>query len=153
MDKMRSHVILRIFSFLTCLVLCLSLLFIILGSFGDILIQTVGSATIVLGSVLELLQIVLAIHLTDRRDRIGWVLHRFSYATLLVMIISFLLVTGGRFLSSFSISGGNLMLIPVIAYVAQASFGIHLSVMSYHFLQEEGAWRFHEAPLSDNPSS
>ena len=153
LDRLRNRTALRVFSLLTCLVLCLSLVFSILGSLTGILIQTLASATITIGVLLELHQILTVVYLTDRANRVGWVLHRFSYAALLTIVLSFLLIAGGRFLSSFSISGGNLMIVAVIAYVVQASFGISLSVMSYHLLQEEAAWCVHVEPISENQQS
>lgn len=140
-ELLRSRTTLRMFSFLTCLVLCLSLLFSILGSLSGILIQAVASAAIVLGVLLEISQVLMVIQLSDREGRVGWVLHRFSYATLLTMILSFLLIVAARFLSSFSISGGNLMTAAVMAYVVQASFGVCLSTITYHLLESEDTWR------------
>ena len=140
-EQLRSRTTLRILSFITCLVLCLSISFSVLGSLTGLLIQTLASATLAIGTLLQLVQILVVIGLVDRGDRVGWVLHRFSYATLLAMILSFLLIVGARFLSSFSLSGGSLMLIAVTAYVLQASFGVCLATISYHFLKGTEAWR------------
>lgn len=140
-EQLKSITMLRIYSILTCLVLCLSILLSISGAAGGILIQTMASTTIVLGTLLELFQILTVIHLTNRKDKVGWILHRFSYVTLLVMILSFLLIVGSTFLSSFSLSGSDIMIIAVIGYVMQASFGVCLSSLSYHFLQIEHVWQ------------
>ncbi len=148
-----SRKVLRIFSFQTCLVLCLSILFSLLGSLAGILIQTIASALIVLGVLFELLQVLMVIQMADREGRIGWVLHRFSYATLLTMVLSFVMIVVTRFLSSFSISSVNLMIIAVMAYTVQASFGIFLSVMSYHFLVEGDAWRLPVEPSGESNQS
>ncbi|TFG13137.1 hypothetical protein EU537_07450 [Candidatus Thorarchaeota archaeon] len=108
---------------------------------GNFVIQSVASAAIVLGSLLDLFQVLLAIQVTNRDDRLGWFLHRFAYVTLLVMIFSFLSVIGATFLSSFSFAGGNLMVITVMGYTMETSFGICFSAVTYHFLKIEDAWR------------
>ena len=120
--------------------LLLSILLSTLGAFTHILIQTVASGAIIVGTILELFQILIVIQLTDRDDKFGWILHRFAYVTLVIMIYSFLSIVGGSFLASFSISGGDIMIIAVIGYVMQASFGICLSSVTYHFTQIEDAW-------------
>ena len=140
-EQLKSFTVLRTFSFLTCLVLCLSILFSVFGVTGGILTQTLASTTIVLGTFLELSLVLAVIHLADRNDKVGWVLHRFSYVTLEVMILSFVLIVAGTFLSSFSVSGGDVMTVAVIGYAVHASFGICLSSVSYHFLGIEGVWR------------
>jgi hypothetical protein len=129
--------LLRIFSILTALVLFLSIILSPLGSITGIAIQTAASASIVLGSILELCQILIVLHLANKQDKIGHVLHRFAYMTMLVMIYSFLSIVGGTFLASFSLSGGDAMILAVVGYVVQASFGICLSILSYYFLQIE----------------
>ncbi len=138
-EHLTSRTVLRIYSFLTSLILTLSILLSQFGTMGSFLIQSTASATIVVGTLLMLFQILLAIQLADRNDNVGWVLHLFAYVTLLVMIFSFLSVVGATFLSSFSVVGGNLMVIAVIGYTMQASFGICLSAVCYHFLQIEEA--------------
>ena len=139
-EQLKSYTVLRIFSFLTSLMLSLSILLSLSGVMGIILIQAIASITIVVGTILELFQILMVIQLTNRDDKVGWVLHRFAYVTLVVMILSFLLMIGGTFLASFSILGGDVMIIAVIGYVMQASFGICLASISYHFLQDENVW-------------
>ena len=76
----------------------------------------------------------------NRENEVGWVLHRFAYVTLAVMILSFLSMVGSTFLSSFFIFGRDVMIIAVIGYIMQASFGICLSSITYHFLQIEDVW-------------
>ena len=140
-QQLKNPTFLRIYSFLTSLVLSLSILLSILGAIGGILIQTIASIIIVLGSLLEIFQILLVIQLVDRTDRVGWVLHRFSYVTLLVMILSFLSVVAGNYVSSFLFLGRDIMIIAVIGYTMQASFGICLSSVTYHFSLMKEAWR------------
>ena len=139
-EHLKSFKVLRIYSLLTLVMLLLSILLSTLGAFTHILIQTVASGAIIVGTILELFQILIVIQLTDRDDKFGWILHRFAYVTLVIMIYSFLSIVGGSFLASFSISGGDIMIIAVIGYVMQASFGICLSSVTYHFTQIEDAW-------------
>ena len=139
--QLKNPTFLRIYSFLTSLVLSLSILLSILGVIGGILIQTIASIAIVLGTLLELFQILIDIQLVNRTDKVGWVLHRFSYVTLLVMILSFLSVVGGTYVSSFLFLGRDVMIIAVIGYIMQASFGICLSSVTYHFVLIKEAWR------------
>ena len=138
--QLKSYTSLRIFSFLTSFVLSLSILLSLVGVLGNILIQTAASTTIILGTLLELLQILIIIQLANRENKVGWVLHRFAYVTLAVMILSFLSMVGSTFLSSFFIFGRDVMIIAVIGYTIQACFGICLAAITYHFLQIEDAW-------------
>ena len=139
-EQLKSYRVLRVYSSLTALILSLSILLSQVGAMGIFLIQSIASATIVLGTILELFQVLIVIQLTNREDKVGWVLHRFAYVTLVVMVLSFLSIVGATFLSSFFIFGGDIMIIAVIWYVMQASFGICLSSVSYHFLQIEDIW-------------
>jgi hypothetical protein len=139
-EQLKSYAVLRIYAFLTSLLLSLSILLSLLAAMGNILIQTIASMTIILGTILEILQILIVIQLTNRDEKAGWVLHRFAYMTLVVMILSFLSMVGGTFLSSFFIFGRDVMTIAVIGYIMQASFGICLSSITYHFLQIEDVW-------------
>ena len=140
-EWLRSMTSIRILSFLTAFMLSLSILFSLIGAIGNILIQTLASIAIVLGTLLELFQILIVIQVTNRNDKVGWILHRFAYVTLFVMILSFLSIFGGSYLSSFFIFGKDIMIIAVIGYVMQASFGICLSAVTYHFLQVEQVWQ------------
>jgi hypothetical protein len=141
MEQLKNPTVLRTYSFLTTLTLSLSILLSLVGDLGIILVQSIASATIILGTILQLFQILILLQFVDRQNRVGWVLHRFAYVTLLVMILSFLSIVGGTYLSSFFIFGGDIMIIAVIGYVMQASFGICLSSIAYHFLQIEDVWR------------
>ena len=139
-DQLKSYSFLRIFSFLTSLLLSLSLLLTLFAVVGNILIQTMASVTIILGTLFELFQILVVIQLANRDDKVGWILHRFAYVTLVVMILSFLSIVGGSYASSFFIFGRDVMIIAVIGYVMQASFGICLSSVTYHFLLIDDVW-------------
>ena len=138
--QLKNSPSLRIYSFLTSLVLSLSILFSILGVIGGILIQTIVSSTIILGSSLELLQILIVLQLVDRKNRVGWILHRFSYVTLLVMIFSFLSIIGSSYITSFYFLGKDIMIVAVIGYIMQASFGTCLSSITYHLLLIDEVW-------------
>ena len=140
-DQLKNPVLFKVFSILTALVLFLSIILSSLGALTGMAIQTAASASIVLGTILELLQILIVLQFANKSDRIGRILHRFAYVTLLVMIYSFLSIVGGTFLASFSLSGGDAMILAVIGYTMQASFGICLSLLSYYLLQIDGAWQ------------
>ncbi|MBD3157297.1 MAG: hypothetical protein GF309_00785 [Candidatus Lokiarchaeota archaeon] len=139
-EQFKRPIMFRIYSFLTSLILSLSVLLSMFGALGYFLIQQLASATIVLGTTFELIQILMILQLVNRDDKAGWIIHRFAYVTLLVIILSFLSIIGGMFLSSFFIFGADVMIIPVIGYTVQASFGISLSSVSYHFLQLDAPW-------------
>ena len=139
-EQLKSYRVLRVYSSLTALILSLSILLSQVGATGIFFFQSIASATIVLGTILELFQVLIVIQSTNREDKVGWVLHRFAYVTLVVMILSFLSIVGATFLSSFFIFGRDIMIIAVISYVMQASFGICLSSVSYHLLRIEDVW-------------
>jgi hypothetical protein len=141
MEQLKNPTVLRTYSFLTTLTLSLSILLSLVGDLGITLVQSIASTTIILGTILQLFQILMLLQFADRQNKVGWILHRFAYVTLVVMILSFLSMVGGTYLSSFFIFGGDIMIIAVIGYVMQASFGICLSSIAYHFLQIEDVWR------------
>ncbi|MFO7835203.1 MAG: hypothetical protein R6V83_00990 [Candidatus Thorarchaeota archaeon] len=140
-EYLKNFKALRIYSFLTSLLLTLSVFLFQVGALGNLLIQSMASITIILGTILELFHILILIQLTNRNDKVGWVLHRFAYGTLGVMIFSFLSIVGSTFLSTFFIFGRDVMIVAVIGYVVQASFGVCLSSVCYHFVSIEGAWQ------------
>jgi len=139
-EQLKSYTALRAYTFLTSLILSLSILLSLVGVLGNISIQAAASTNIILGTLLELFQILIILQLVNRENEVGWVLHRFAYVTLAVMILSFLSMVGSTFLSSFFIFGRDVMIIAVIGYIMQASFGICLSSITYHFLQIEDVW-------------
>ena len=139
-EQLKSYTALRAYTFLTSLILSLSILLSLVGVLGNISIQAAASTNIILGTLLELLQILIIMQLANRENKVGWILHRFAYVTLAVMILSFLSMVGSTFLSSFFIFGRDVMIIAVIGYIMQASFGICLSSITYHFLQIEDVW-------------
>ncbi len=139
-EQLKSLTVLRKYSFLTTLTLSVSILLSLVGALGIIVIQSIASAMIILGTILQLFQILIILQFADRQNKVGWILHRFAYVTLAVMILSFLSMVGGTYLSSFFIFGGDIMIIAVIGFVMQASFGICLSSVAYHFLQIEDVW-------------
>jgi hypothetical protein len=141
LEHLKNFKTLRIYSFLTSLILALSIFLSQFGALGNVLIQSIASITIILGTILELFHILILIQLTNRDDKVGWVLHRFAYGTLGVMIFSFLSIVGSTFLSTFFIFGRDVMIVAVIGYVVQASFGVCLSSVSYHFATIEDAWQ------------
>ncbi|MBS3794982.1 MAG: hypothetical protein KGY80_08795 [Candidatus Thorarchaeota archaeon] len=141
LEHLKNFKTLRIYSFLTSLILALSIFLSQFGVLGNVLIQSIASITIILGTILELIHILILIQLTNRDDKVGWVLHRFAYGTLGIMIFSFLSIVSSTFLSTFFIFGRDVMIVAVIGYVMQASFGVCLSSISYHFATIEDAWQ------------
>lgn len=138
--QFKSFAFVRIHSILTSFVLSLCILFSILGVIGVALADAIASIIIVLGIFLQLFQVLIVLQLVNRKSDVGWVLHRLAYVTLLIMILSFLSIVGGTYLTSFFLFGKDVMGIVLIGYIVQISFGICFSSLSYHFLQIENVW-------------
>lgn len=142
LEKLKNQTFLRKYSILTTFTLFMSVLLSMFGSMGIIWIQPIAALTIILGTLFLVFQILIILQFANRKNKVGWVLHRFAYVTLLVMIFSFLSIVGGTYLSSFGLFGGDIMIISIMGYVMQASFGICISSITYHFLQIDNVFFF-----------
>jgi len=140
-EQIKSQSFLRIISVLTTLTLFMSIILSTFGAIGIIWIQPIAALTILLGTILLIFQILIILQIANKKNNVGWVLHRFAYVTLLVLIYSFLSIVGGTYLSTFGLFGGDIMIVSVMGYVMQASFGICISSVSYYFLQIDNVWR------------
>jgi hypothetical protein len=140
-EKLKSRPLFRKYSILTTFTLYMSILLSIFGLISVIWIQPIASLTIILGTLLLLFQILIILQSVNRKNKVGWILHRFAYVTLLIMIVSFLSIVGCTYLASLSLFGGNIMTISIMGYVMQASFGICLASITCHFLQIDDAWQ------------
>lgn len=141
---LRTKTFSRYYSITTNAVLSLSLVSSLLGMLGNLALQTVASILVVIGVALLLGQILLALNLANKNDKMGWILVRFSYVTLFVVILGMLGVVGGTIIASFYLVGpGSLqatILITSIGMTSLTCFGISLSGICYHTLSIENVW-------------
>lgn len=134
----------RYYSVMTNAVLSLSLVFSILGILGNLTIQNIAEILIVLGAGLLFGQILLALNLVNKSDKIGWILIRFSYVTLFVMILGMLSIAGGTLIASFYLLGGSsiqaMTLFSSLGLISWTIFGICFTGICYHTLKMEDVW-------------
>ncbi len=137
----------RTYSVLTNAILSLSLVFILLGILGNPLAQTAAGMLIVLGICLLFGQILLTLNMVNKSDKLGWILVRFSYVTLFVMILGMLSIAVGTFIASFYVLGGasiqTMTLFSTIGLTSWTCFGICFSGICYHSLSLDGVWNIH----------
>ena len=136
----------RIFSAITNAVLSLSLVFGLLGILGNLVVQNIAGILVVLGIGLLFAQILIVLHQVNKGTKIGWILVRFAYVTLFVMILGMLAITGGTLIASFYVVGGNSLqsavLFSSLGITSSTGFGICLSAVCYHTLSIEDVWNY-----------
>ncbi|MBE0526159.1 hypothetical protein E4H12_12330 [Candidatus Thorarchaeota archaeon] len=134
----------RYYSIMTNAVLSLSIVFGLLGILGNLLFQSIAGFVVVLGVVLLFGQILLVLNNVNKSDRVGWILVRFAYMTMFVMILGMLSITVGTLIASFYLLGGNSLqaaiLLSSIGLTSLASFGICFSGLCYHTHSIENVW-------------
>jgi hypothetical protein len=129
---------------MTNAVLVLSIVFNLLGILGNLAIQNIAGILVVLGVGLLLGQILLVLNLVNKSDKMGWILVRFAYGTLFVVILSLLSIVGGNVVASFYLLGGSSLqatvLFSTVGLTSLTSFGICLSGMCFHTLSIDNVW-------------
>lgn len=129
---------------MTNAVLVLSIVFNLLGILGNLAIQNIAGILVVLGVGLLLGQILLVLNLVNKSDKMGWILVRFAYGTLFVVILSLLSIVGGNVVASFYLLGGSSLqatvLFSTVGLTSLTSFGICLSGMCFHTLSIDDVW-------------
>lgn len=142
---LRTKIFSRYYSILTNAVLSLSLVFSLLGILGNLAIQNIAGILVVLGVGFLFGQILLVLNMVDKSDKMGWILIRFSYVTLFVVILGMLSIVGGIVIASFYLLGGASLqatvLFSTIGLTSLTSFGICLSGICYHTLSIENVWK------------
>jgi hypothetical protein len=111
---------------------------------GILLIQDIAIFLSILGIIFLIGQILLVLSQVNRSHKIGRILIRLDYATMLVMILGMLLITGGTIISSFYLVGGNSLqanvLLSSTGMTSLQSFGICLSGLCYYTVPIENVW-------------
>jgi hypothetical protein len=134
----------RLYSALTNAVLSFSLVFSLFGILGNLTLQNSSGFLTVSGVILLFGQILFVLNNANKRSHLGWILVRFAYVTLFVMILGMLAITIGTVISAFYLLGGNSLLATVlfssIGFTSWTCFGIGLSGVCYHTHLMEDIW-------------
>lgn len=134
----------RYYSISTNALLSLSIVFSVLGILGNLVVQNIAGILVVFGVVFLLGQILLALNKVNKGNKIGWILVRFAYVTLFVIILGMLAITGGTLIASFYLLGGNSLqstvLLSSVGLTSLTCFGICFSAICYHTLPIENVW-------------
>ncbi len=144
LDVLKTKTFSRYYSIMTNAVLGLSLVFSLLGILGNLAIQNIAGILVILGIGFLVGQILLVLNLVNKSDKMGWILVRFAYGTLFVVILSLLSIVGGNVVASFYLLGGNslqaIVLFSSVGITSITSFGICLSGTCFHTLSIEHVW-------------
>jgi hypothetical protein len=144
LDFLKTKRFSRLYSVLTNAVLSLGLVFGLFGILGNLLLQTVSGFLTLSGVILLFGQIVLVLRDANKESQLGWILVRFAYVTLFVMILGMLSITIGSVISTFYLLGGNSLqatiLFSSVGFTSLTCFGIGLSGVCYHTLIMEEIW-------------
>ena len=144
LDFLKTKTFSRYYSIMTNAVLVLSIVFNLLGILGNLAIQNIAGTLVVLGIGFLLGQILLVLNLVNKSDKMGWILVRFAYGTLFVVILSLLSIVGGNVVASFYLLGGSSLqatvLFSTVGLTSLTSFGICLSGMCFHTLSIDNVW-------------
>jgi hypothetical protein len=129
---------------ITNAVLSLSLVFNLLGILEVTLIRIGAGIFVVLGVGLLFGHILLILSLVNKKEKIGWMLVRFSYVTLFVMILGMLSLAVGIVIASFFVLGSSsiqaMMMLSMVGLTSWICFGICLTGVCYHTLPIDGVW-------------
>ncbi|TFG30101.1 hypothetical protein EU528_08765 [Candidatus Thorarchaeota archaeon] len=141
---LKTKIFSRYYNITTNTVLSLSIVFSLLGVAGDLLTQSIAGFLIVLGVIILVGQILLVLNSVNKNDKVGWIIVRFAYVTMFVLILGMVLITTGALIASFFIVGGNshqaAILFSSVGITSLASFGICFSGICYHTHSLENVW-------------
>ena len=134
----------RTYIAITNAVLSLSLVFNLLGILGNPMIKAGAGILVVLGCGLLFGQILLTLNMVKKNDRIGWILIRFSYVTIFVMILGMLSIAVGIVVASFFLLGSSsiqaMTLFSLVGLTSWTCFGICFTGVCFHTLLIDGVW-------------
>ena len=134
----------RYYSIITNAVLSLSLVFCLIGILGNLVVQNISGVLVVLGVGFLFGQILLMLNKVNKGNKIGWILVRFAYVTLFVVILGMLAIAGGTVIASYYLLGGNSLqasiLFSSVGLTSVTCFGICLSGVCFHTLLIENVW-------------
>ncbi len=143
-DILRSTWFVKFYSILTLVMLICTLIFNLLGFISGSAMKGIAAALTIIGIVLLFGQIIITMNLTNRNDRIGWILIRFSYVALLVLGLGLISIAGSTFLASMYIFGASSTLASVFTsafgLTMIESFGICLTAVAFHTVSISDVW-------------
>lgn len=139
-EFLRHLAFVRLYILLTAIILVLTLVFNLFGFSGNLIIKSIAGVLILVGIPLLIGQIFLIMSVTNKENKIGWILIRSSYIAIFVACLGLLLITMGTFVSSLTFSASIGQLLSTVGLTISISFGIFLSILSYYTLSIESAW-------------
>ncbi|MGY5876890.1 MAG: hypothetical protein RTU30_14165 [Candidatus Thorarchaeota archaeon] len=141
---LRTARFVKFYTILTLTMLACTLIFNLLGFIVGSAMKGIAATLTIVGIFLLFGQIIITMNLTNRNDRIGWILIRFSYIILFVIGIGLVLIAGSTFLASMYILGANSTLasvfISAFGLTIIGSFGICLTAVAFHTISINDVW-------------
>ncbi len=135
----------RGYAIISSLVFSLTILFLLLSSSGNLLIQSITAFLVLLGLFLVIGETFMIISIADKSNPIGKVLHRLAYSILITILIAYLGITFTTYASSFFLFGEASIyasiLISSILITIYSTLGVCLTSLSYQSLDIEDVWR------------
>ncbi len=143
-DFLRRFIFVKFYLLATLIVLLLTLMFNLFGISGVLAIQSTAGILTLIGIPVMMGQILLIMTVANKHDKIGWIIVRLSYITLIVACFSLLLITIGTFAFSFNFNASDSTLIgpmfSMVGFTLLVTFCIGFSTLCYYTLSIESAW-------------
>ncbi|MFX1475687.1 MAG: hypothetical protein ACFFCO_09480 [Promethearchaeota archaeon] len=142
LDFLKSRTLIRCYLLATIVILALSMVVNLLGFAGNPAIQALAGALSLVSIPLMIGVVLLNLHLVDRSTRVGWILIRFSYVTLVVASLCLLFIGLLSFQSSVLAGYGSTFgrQMATTAFVTQMTLSITVTTLSYYTLPIESVW-------------
>ncbi|MHA2425472.1 MAG: hypothetical protein ACXAEF_11840 [Candidatus Thorarchaeota archaeon] len=136
---------LRIYSMFSNIFLTFSLILLLASVLGTLIVQSLTGLMLTLSVIILFIQIIFTISFVNKEHETGWIIHRLAYVTFFTMVLSLFLIAGSRYLISFYILGAGSLtaggMISAICFTMLTCFGISLSALCFHTLDNEGIWK------------
>jgi hypothetical protein len=113
---------------------------------GHQTIQNLAGIFILFGIPLMIGLALLNIHIANKKDKVGWIIVRFSYITLFITCFCTVMLTFSTFISSFTSGSTNdVRNFAASLLSVMLTSGVSLSILSYYILPIESALSFLES--------
>ncbi|NVM27713.1 MAG: hypothetical protein HWN65_02635 [Candidatus Helarchaeota archaeon] len=152
LEFLRSWLFVKAYHLVTIIVLILTFVFNLFGFGGNLAIQSIAGILTLIGIPLMIGQILLSMTVANKNDRVGWMIVRLSYITLIVACLGLLLITLGTFAFSLTFSASDstiaARLLSIIGFSILVIFEIGFSVVCYYTLPIASAWSVTKAKIN-----
>ncbi len=142
LEFLKSRTFVKTYLLSTIVILTLSMVVNLLGFAGNPATQALAGALSLVGIPLTIGIVLLNLNLINRSTRVGGILIRFSYVTLMVASLCLSLIALTTLVSSFLAGYGSSLAtqMATTAFATQITLSITTATLSYYTLPIEGIW-------------